>query len=164
MLQHFSLTWDLRPGTRDLGPGTLSCSAGTWTNVSLSNKLQRDYMGLKITECMCSWGKLWATRYKKTEKPTATSKEHGAQSGSRVLCMPPIHTATKGVAKPPKPPLWPDVWTRPSLHPIEGTSSPLPHPCPIGEGAIGGTYCSSSLPLLNKALPEFLVWPLTTFS
>ena len=54
----------------DLGP--FAC---TWTNVSSSNKMKRNYEGLKITVYMNSWGKLWITRYKKTKNPTATSKE-----------------------------------------------------------------------------------------
>lgn len=52
----------------DLGPRTLCCPACTWTNVSLSNKTQRNSKGLKIIECMCSWGTLCTTRYKKTNK------------------------------------------------------------------------------------------------
>lgn len=29
--------------------------------------------------CMCSWGKLWITRYKKSQNPTAASEELGAK-------------------------------------------------------------------------------------
>ena len=47
--------------------GTLYCRASTWTNVSFSNRLQRNYKGIKITVCMQSWGKLWTIRYKKTQ-------------------------------------------------------------------------------------------------
>ena len=104
----------------DLGPGTLCCSACTWINVSSSNKIQRNYKELKITAC--SWGQLWTTRYKKTKNPTATSEEPGAKAGgqekSRVLLMPPAHNTTKGVGRPPKPPLRPDPWTHPYPHPI----------------------------------------------
>ena len=32
-----------------LGPGSLCCSACTWTNISSSNKIQRNYKELKIT-------------------------------------------------------------------------------------------------------------------
>ena len=53
----------------NLGPGTLCCSACIWTNIFSSNKIQRNYKGLKITVCMHSWGKLWTARYKKTKKP-----------------------------------------------------------------------------------------------
>ena len=41
-----------------LGPETLCCSACSWTNVSWSNKIQRNYKGLTITACMHSWAKL----------------------------------------------------------------------------------------------------------
>ena len=49
----------------DLGPGTLCCSARTWTNISLSSKMQRNYKGLKKTACRQSWGKLWTIRYER---------------------------------------------------------------------------------------------------
>ena len=39
--------------------------AGTWTKVSWSIKMQRQYKGRKSAACMHSWDKLWATRYKK---------------------------------------------------------------------------------------------------
>ena len=65
----------------DLGPGTLCCSACTWTNRSFSNKIQRNYKGLKRTARMSSWGKLWTKRYKKTKNPTATSEGPGAKTG-----------------------------------------------------------------------------------
>ena len=40
----------------DLGPETLCCRACTWTNVSSSKKIQRNYKGLKITVCMHTFG------------------------------------------------------------------------------------------------------------
>ena len=43
--------WDLKAGTWDLHR-----SAWNWTNFSVSNQIQRNYKGLKITVCMCSWG------------------------------------------------------------------------------------------------------------
>ena len=42
----------------DLGPGTLCCSACPWTNISSSNRIQRNYKRLKITACLHCWGKL----------------------------------------------------------------------------------------------------------
>ena len=72
-----------------LGPETLCCWAGTWTNIS-SSKIQRNYMGLKIAVCMPSWGKLWTTRYKKTKKPNCHLWT--ARNKSRVWSMPPPNT------------------------------------------------------------------------
>ena len=49
-----TLSWDR------LGPGTLCCNVCTWTNASLSNKIWRNYMELKITVCIhaqMSWRK-----------------------------------------------------------------------------------------------------------
>ena len=49
-------------------PGTLccsGCSSCTWTNIYLSNKIQRNYKGLKIIVYMHRWVKLWITGYKK---------------------------------------------------------------------------------------------------
>ena len=41
------------------------------------NSTQRNDKELKITTCMCSWGKLWITRYKKakTQPPLLRSQE-----------------------------------------------------------------------------------------
>ena len=36
------------------------------------------------------------------KNPTATSEEQGAKAGN---CMPPEHSTTRAVGKPPKPPL-----------------------------------------------------------
>ena len=51
-------------------------------------------------------------RYKKTKEPLlpllkSQEQEVGVRSKSRVLCIPPALNTTKGVSKPPKPPLWP---------------------------------------------------------
>ena len=51
-----------------LAPGILGCNACPWTNVALSNKVQRNYTGLKIPVCMSSWGNSGPTRYKETKK------------------------------------------------------------------------------------------------
>lgn len=50
-----------------------------------SNRIQRNYEGLKITAYMHSWDKLWARWYKKPKNPTATSEEKRAF---------PLHTPT----------------------------------------------------------------------
>lgn len=71
------------PGSegRGLWPGTLCCSTYTWINVSLSNRIQKNYKELKTTVYLCSWGKLWTTRYKKTKNLAASSavweQKHG---------------------------------------------------------------------------------------
>ena len=39
-----------------LGPGTLYCSAWTWTNESFSKRVQRNWKGLKITAHTRHWG------------------------------------------------------------------------------------------------------------
>ena len=109
-----SCNWDR------LGPGTLCRSACTWTNISSSNEIQRNYKGLKITVCMQSWGKLWTIRYKKTEKtqlPLLKSRK-AAYLEQKQKHIPPAFSTTQGVVKTPKPPLWPDPWTHPYLLPI----------------------------------------------
>ena len=104
----------------DLGPGTLCCSACTWTNFSWSNNTQRNYKGLKITVCMSRWGKLWTVRYKKTKKPNChfwrSWSKNGMGRKSRVLHMAPALNTTIRVGKIPKPPLWLDPWTCPYPH------------------------------------------------
>ena len=134
-----------------LGPGTLCCNACTWANVSSSNKVQRNYEGLKITACTRSWGKLWTTRYKKTKHPAATSEEPGAKAGDRPY---PLHT--------PPPKGWVDHLNHPSSPPPD---APLPSPHSRNKLAAPremtkGTCCSTRS---NKALPEFPVCPLINF-
>ena len=66
---------------RTWSPLLQCCSAFTWTNV-LGYKIQRNYKGLKITVCTCSWGKFWTKDTKRPKKsPTATSEELGAKAG-----------------------------------------------------------------------------------
>ena len=52
----------------EMGPGTLCCSACSWTNVSFGNKIQRNSKGLKIAVCVHNWDKLRTTRNKQTNK------------------------------------------------------------------------------------------------
>ena len=72
------------------------CNACTWTNLSSSNKIQRNYMGLKITACMRSWGKFWTKDTKRPKKShchfwRAGSKNRG--SGAKAgYCTCPLHT------------------------------------------------------------------------
>ena len=126
-------TWD---------PLLQCCNAFTWTDVSLSTKNNCVHVQL---------GQILDNRYKKTPKaqlPFLKSWEQKQRVGSksRVLCMCPAHTTTKGVGKPPKPRLQPDPWTHPYPHPIQGTSSPPPS---ASEQAREPVVCSHS-PLLQQ--------------
>ena len=58
MILRQAVTWD---------PLLQCCSAWTWIDISLNYKLQRIYEEIKITMCLCSWGKLQAKSYKKTK-------------------------------------------------------------------------------------------------
>ena len=69
-------------GVESPGPGTHCRSACTWTNIFFSNKMQRNYKGLKVTAYMHSWGKLWTIRYDKIKNPTAP-EEPGAKQGAK---------------------------------------------------------------------------------
>ena len=78
----------------DLGPFTAAQQCLNLDTLLLEHKIQRNYMGLKIAVCMCSWNKFWNKRYKKTENSAAISEELGAKelgvgSKNRVLCMSP---------------------------------------------------------------------------
>lgn len=144
----------------DLGPGTLCCSAYTWMEVSSSNKMQRHYKGLKITECLNIWGKFW-TRYKKTKKPTATSEDLRGKAGR---CAWTLHTA------PPR------GWKDHLSHPTGPTPRSVPILILYKESAHAPTHtvsekgkvllsfalswCSRSP---NNDLPEFPVCPLVNF-
>ena len=50
---------------------------------------------------MCSWGKLWARRYPPLPPAKPNCYFCKAESKSRVLCIPPAHTTTKEVDRPP---------------------------------------------------------------
>ena len=67
--------WDLGPFAAGLQCLHLD------TPLSSSNEIQRNYMALKITTGMRSWGKLWTKRYKRPKLSTATSAELGAKTG-----------------------------------------------------------------------------------
>lgn len=78
----------------DLGRFTAVLQCLNLDTLLLEHKIQRNYMGLTIAVCMCSWNKFWTTRYKKTENSAAISEELGAKelgvgSKNRVLCMSP---------------------------------------------------------------------------
>ena len=124
-------------------------------------------MGLKITVCICSWGKLWTTRYKETKKtqpPLLKSRENkqGVGSKGRVLRMPPALNTTKAVGHPPKPALQPNPGHTPTLTPYK---EPAWSPWEVSKHGnlllVFAPLCCSRDP--NKAFPEFLVWPLINF-
>ena len=95
-------------------------SSCVWTNVSLSNKIHRYSKGLKVTECMCSWSKLWTKGTKRQKSPSATCEESGAKAGH---CACPLHSAPQGAGGPPKTPSSPPSTPLPT--PSQGSSSPL---------------------------------------
>ena len=126
-------TLTVRQCSDRLGPGTLCCSACTWTNVSWSNRIQRNYKGLKITACMCSWGKLWR-RYKKTKNPTATSEVSRAKAG---CCAWSLHPAPpREWADDPSLLSSPTQGSTPTLTPFKGPAHP-----PLRQQARGAVTC-----------------------
>ena len=138
-----------------------SCHACTWTHLSSSNKIQRNYMGLKITACRDNWGKFWTKiqRDQKTQLPLLKSLEQkqGIGSKSRVLHACPLHTP------PPKPrphPTLEDPWPHPYPHPIarKQLATPSGHKQLL---LVPTPRCGSRGP--NNPLPEFPVWPLINF-
>ena len=140
-------TWDLEPFAAVLAPGQMSPS----------NKIQRNYKGLKITACMYSWGKLWTKRPKiqlpflkiweqKQGTVHAPCTQHHLRGGQTTSATPlpqPLDTPL------PSPPI------RNQLAPSRWVSK---------QGnllLVFDLHCCSRGP--NKALPEFLVWPLINF-
>ena len=89
---------------------------------SIGASAQRNCKGLKITACMLSWHKSWATRYRKTKKiqlPLLKSQEAKAHA--------PLHTwPPKGWADhlrhPPTQPLGPRLCKEPVLPPPRAVS------------------------------------------
>ena len=67
-------------------------------------------IGLKITACTCSWIKFWTPKIQRDQKIKLTvlrslEQKQSVRSKSRVLHTPPALNITKGVGRPPKPPL-----------------------------------------------------------
>ena len=77
-------------GLRQAGICKLYYSPCTWTNTSSSNRIWRNYKGLKIVAHVCSWDKLWTTRCEKGQNPTTTSVVRGAKAGYHAWSL---HTA-----------------------------------------------------------------------
>ena len=67
---------------RDLGLLRQCCNACTWARLSLSDKIQRSCMGLKVTVCRHSGGRFWTQKIQRdqtTQLPTF--EEPGAKTG-----------------------------------------------------------------------------------
>ena len=64
----------------------------TWTHLSLSHKIQRNCMGLKITVCMCSWDEFWMKDNRDQKTPNATSEDPGAKAGYCTCTL--VHNST----------------------------------------------------------------------
>ena len=105
---------------RQVGPGTLSCRTARFTPdaLSSSNKMQRDYMGLKITLCMRSWGKFWTKRYKDKKNIYCHFRRAGSKNLGVREQKSPCTKHHIGVGRPPKPPLQQDPCTHPPPHPV----------------------------------------------
>ena len=107
---------------------------------------------------MPSWGKVW-TRCKKSKNPAATSEVSGAKAG---YCAWSLHTARpRGWADHPRHSFCPTHGSAPTRTPFKGSA------CPSSGSKQGNLLlvfipsCCSTSP--NKALSEFLVWPLINF-
>ena len=140
-------TWD---------PLLQCCNACTWTHLSLSNKIQRNYMGQKITACMHSWGKFWTKDKKRPKNPTANFEEPGAKT---VYFVCPLHIPpTREWAKHLSHPSGPTPGHTPTLTPYKEQACSLQRECKWGKLLLVlAPHCCSRGP--NKALPEFLVLP-----
>ena len=66
----------------DLGPfaAVLQCLR---LDTPLLEQQNRNYLGLKITACMHSWGRFWTVDTKRPKNPTAVLKEPGAKAEGR---------------------------------------------------------------------------------
>ena len=107
--------WDLGPLAAVLAPDTHLLE-------------QQNTKKLKGTKNNCpheQLGQIMDKKIQKAQMPLLKSREQrqGVGSKSRVLCMPPAHNITKGVGRPPKPPLQSDPRTILYPHPTQGTSS-----------------------------------------
>lgn len=86
--------------------------------------------------CTHNWGKLW-TRYKNTKTTATTSEEPGGKAGT---VHAPAQSTPKGAGRLPKPPLWPNLWSTPTLTPGKEPACPA-------QWASKGTYCCTWVPV-----------------
>ena len=83
-------------------------------------------LGLNITACMCNWDKFWIQKIQSVKKKKPNCYFWGALEQNQGTVLPPAHTTTKGVGKPPKPPFWPDPWSHPHPHQHKEQACPPP--------------------------------------
>ena len=152
----FEASWDLGPFAAMLQ----RCNSCTWTHLSLSNETQRNCMRLKITVCRHSRDKFWTKDTGRPRKPAVTFEELGTQME---YCACPLHT------------MLPKEWLNHLKHPSGPTSGHILTLTLCQEKACLPWVQSKQGDLLfaffafcfirgpNKALPEFLVWPLVNF-
>ena len=121
-------------------------------------KIQGNCMGLKITACKHSWGNFGMQKIQSDQKSQlallkSLEQNHGVESKSWVLCMPPTHNTTWWVGTPPKSPLGLSPHT--PLYGIPYKEDIHPH---LGERAARETVvCSCSL-LLQQRLQKSRGW------
>ena len=148
--------WD-RPGTWD--PLLPCCKACTWTHLSWSYKIQRNYMGLKITAYMPSGGKFWTQKIQKAKKTKQNKTKpncHFCSARSKNLVLGAI--ARYCACPPVQPPRH-----APTLPLIRNELAPPPRGSEQGSLSLVLAASCSQFRDPSEALPEFLVWPLVSF-
>ena len=150
--------------------------AGTWapllqrctsTPLSSSNKIPRNSMGLKITACLCSWGKFWTKRYKRPKQFNCHFWRAGNKN--RVLGAKAGHCACPLQSTPRKG--WADHLSHASSqapgHTPTLSAYKEPAPSPSRSQRAREPVTCSRFPRCSrgpsKALPEFLLWPRINF-
>ena len=126
--------------------------------------MQRNSKGPKITVCMCRWGK-----FRPTDRKTHTHSNKKIQiiflkspkqkprvwEQKQDTALAHALNTIKAVGKPHKPLSLPDLWTRPSMHLILGTSLPL-----LRERTRESVTCFSSLLTQSWTAKQTWVLPL----
>ena len=139
--------------------------AGTWDpflqclhlDISSSNKIQRNYKRLKITACVGRWLKLWTKRYKKAKTQLPLLRFQEQKQGAMHDACTEHH---KGGGQTTQTPSGPHRST-PPLTPLKEPARP---PQRMSKGTCDlFSLPPAAAPVSTKALPEFLVWPLTNF-
>ena len=160
----WQLIWPRQAGT--WGPLLQCCSAYTCTHLSSSKTNTEKLYGTKNNCVHAQLGQILDQEIKRRpKKPTATSEEPGTKTGcrskSRVLRMPPALSTTNGWAEHLSHPSGPTPGHTPTLTPHKEPACP---PSGSEQGnllLVFAPSCGGRGP--NKALPEFLIWPLVNF-